>query len=128
VDVAVVGAHLSGQPLNYQLTERGGSLVRSACTAPRYRLFALANSTPPKPGLVRESQGHAIELEVWRLPAAAYGSFVALIRSPLGIGSIELEDGTWVQGFLGESWAVQGAEEISRFGGWRAWLGSRAGK
>jgi len=63
-----------------------------------------------------------------RLPAAAYGSFVALIRSPLGIGSIELEDGTWVQGFLGESWAVQGAEEISRFGGWRAWLGSRAGK
>jgi allophanate hydrolase len=128
VDVAVVGAHLSGQPLNYQLTERGGSLVRSARTAPRYRLFALPYSTPPKPGLVRESQGHAIELEVWRLPAAAYGSFVALIRSPLGIGSIELEDGTWVQGFLGESWAVQGAEEISRFGGWRAWLASRAGK
>ncbi|HYL17756.1 MAG TPA: allophanate hydrolase [Burkholderiales bacterium] len=128
VDVAVVGAHLTGQPLNYQLTERGGRLVRSARTAARYRLFALPNSTPPKPGLVRESEGHAIELEVWRLPAAAYGSFVALIRSPLGIGSIELEDGTWVQGFLGESWAVQGAEEISRFGGWRAWLASRAGK
>ena len=125
VDVAVVGAHLSGQPLNHQLTERGGRLVRAARTSARYHLFALPNSTPAKPGLVRASEGHAIELEVWRLPATQYGSFVALIGSPLGIGNVELEDGTWVQGFVCESWALDGAEEISRFGGWRAWLATR---
>ena len=82
---------------------------------------------PPKPGLVRDasSVGRAIAVEVWRLPIQQYGSFVALIPSPLGIGRIELEDGSWVQGFLCESWALAGAEEISHFGGWRGWLTHR---
>jgi allophanate hydrolase len=121
VDVAVVGAHLSGQPLNGQLVERGGRLVRACRTAPRYRLYVLPDTTPAKPGLVRDAGPAAsIELEVWRVPLSAYGSFVAGIPAPLGIGSVELEDGTWVQGFLCESWAVAGAREISDLGGWRA--------
>lgn len=127
VDVAVVGAHLSDQPLNHQLTERAGRLMRACHTAPHYRLYALPNSTPPKPGLVRDvaSAGHAIEVEIWRLPVRHYGSFVVLIPSPLGIGRIELEDGSWVQGFVCESWALAGAEEISHCGGWRGWLAHR---
>jgi allophanate hydrolase len=125
--VAVVSAHLSDQPLNYQLTERAGRLLRPCHTAPRYRLYVLPNSTPPKPGLVRDATGAgcAIEVEIWRLPRRHYGSFVGLMPSPLGIGHIELADGSWVQGFLCESWALEGAEEIACFGGWRAWLTHR---
>jgi allophanate hydrolase len=128
IKVAVVGAHLSGLPLNHELSQRGARLERVARTAARYRLYALPGTTPPKPGMVRESAGaaHSIELEVWRMPAGAFGSFVASIPSPLGIGRIELEDGEWVQGFLCETWAVTGAEDISRFGGWRAFLVSKA--
>jgi allophanate hydrolase len=128
VKVAVVGAHLSGLPLNHELTQRGARLERATRTAAQYRLYALPGTTPPKPGMIRESSaaGQAIELEVWRMSAAAFGAFVAAIPSPLGIGRIELEDGEWVQGFLCESWALAGAEDISRFGGWRAFLGSRS--
>jgi allophanate hydrolase len=128
VDVAVVGAHLQGQPLNSQLTSRGGRLVGRGRTARHYRLYVLPRGTPPKPGLVRdgEGNGHAIEVEVWRLPASQYGSFVAAIPSPLGIGRVELEDGDWVQGFLCEAWAIAGAREISSLGGWRAWLETSA--
>ncbi len=126
VRVAVVGAHLSGLPLNHQLTERGARLERPARTAARYRLFALPGTTPPKPGLVRDAnKGSVIDVEVWRLPVSEYGAFVAGIPSPLGIGRIELDDGEWVQGFLCESWAVHGAEEISHLGGWRAYLASK---
>ena len=127
VRVAVAGAHLSGLPLNHQLTERGAQLEKPARTTARYRLFALPGTTPPKPGLVRDAdKGSVIDLEVWRMPASEYGSFVASIPSPLGIGRIELEDGEWVQGFLCESWAVNGAEEISHLGGWRAFLAIKA--
>ena len=124
VKVAVVGAHLSGLPLNRELLERDARLERAARTAPRYRLFALPGTTPPKPGMVRDAsdRGRAIELEVWRMPLSAYGAFVAGIPSPLGIGRIELEDGEWVQGFLCEKSALDGAQEISHFGGWRAFL------
>ena len=123
VSLAVVGAHLSGLPLNGQLVERGARLERVARTAARYRLIALPGTTPPRPGLVRDpSAGGSIELEVWRMPATAFGSFVAQIASPLGIGRIELDDGAWVQGFLCESWAIAGATDITRFGGWRAYL------
>jgi allophanate hydrolase len=124
VDVAVVGAHLAGQPLNGQLTERGGLLLRACRTAPHYRLFVLPRSTPAKPGLIRDlhGYGHHIDIEVWRLPEAAYGGFVAAIPSPLGLGRLELEDGTWAQGFLCEPWALEEAEEISSLGGWRQWL------
>jgi len=128
IKVAVVGAHLSGLPLNHELLQRGARLERVARTARCYRLYALPDTSPPKPGMVRETSGagHCIELEVWRLPASAFGSFVAGIPSPLAIGRIELEDGEWVQGFLCEAWAVAGAEDVSRFGGWRAFLVSKA--
>jgi allophanate hydrolase len=124
--VAVCGAHLGGLPLNHQLTGRGGHLVRATRTAPHYRLYALPGTPPPKPGLVRVAEGGAaIEVEVWELPLAAYGSFVAGIPSPLGIGTITTEDGEPVQGFLCEAAAVRGARDITDLGGWRAYL--RAG-
>lgn len=124
VKVAVVGAHLAGLPLNSQLLERGARLVSTVKTAPHYRFYALAGTVPPKPGLLRVAQdGAAIEAEIWEMPMTAYGSFVAGIPGPLGIGSIELEDGSRVQGFLCEASALDGAEDISKFGGWRAYLG-----
>jgi allophanate hydrolase len=121
--VAVVGAHLSGLPLNRELTERGARLVRRTRTAPRYRLYALPATVPPKPGLVRvRGAGHAIEVEIWAMPIAAFGSFVAGIPAPLSIGTIDLDDGTAVQGFLCEAAAVAEATDISHHGGWRAYL------
>ncbi|HEX7953859.1 MAG TPA: allophanate hydrolase [Burkholderiales bacterium] len=127
VRVAVVGAHLSGLPLNHQLTERGARLEKTARTSAHYRLYALPGTTPPKPGMVRDpGRGAAIEVEVWRLPVREYGSFVAGIPSPLGIGQIELDNGEWVQAFVCENWALQGAEEITQLGGWRAFLARKA--
>jgi allophanate hydrolase len=128
VQVAVVGAHLSGMPLNGQLTERGATLVRAARTAPDYRFYALPGTVPPKPGLVRVAPGEGapIALEIWQMPAAHYGSFVALIPSPLGIGTLQLEDGTSVQGFLCESQALAGAQDITHMGGWRNYIASLA--
>lgn len=126
VQVAVVGAHLSGMPLNGQLTGRGARLVRQAETSPDYQLYALADTTPPKPGLLRvpAGTGTAIALEVWELPLEHYGSFVAGIPAPLGIGTLQLADGTRVQGFLCEAQAVAGARDISHFLGWRAYIAS----
>jgi allophanate hydrolase len=126
VQVAVVGAHLSGMPLNAQLTERGASLLKRCDTAPHYRLYALANTTPPKPGLLRvaDGEGVGIAVEVWQMPVAAYGSFVALIPAPLGIGILMLGDGTSVQGFVCEAQALRGALDISHLKGWRAYLQS----
>jgi allophanate hydrolase len=121
--VAVVGAHLSGQPLNYQLAERNAVLVRTCRTAAKYRLFALPGTKPPKPGLIRVAAGGAaLEVEVWQMPIEAFGSFVAAIPSPLGIGSLELEDGTHVKGFTCEEFAVAAARDISAFGSWRKYL------
>jgi allophanate hydrolase len=127
VRVAVVGAHLSGMPLNKQLTERGATLCGAAETAAHYRLYALPGTTPPKPGLLRVAahQGARIALEIWDMPLAAYGSFVALIPAPLGIATLELSDGSSVQGFVCEAQALQdGATDISHLGGWRAYLQS----
>lgn len=128
VRVAVVGAHLSGMPLNGQLTERGAMLVGAAETAPDYRFFALPGTTPPKPGLLRVApgQGASIALELWDMPVAHYGSFVALIPAPLGIGTLTLSDGSTVQGFLCEAEATAGAQDISQYGGWRAYMAARA--
>ncbi|MFZ5557597.1 MAG: allophanate hydrolase [Pseudomonadota bacterium] len=127
VDVAVAGAHLSGLPLNAQLTARGGRLLRATRTAPRYRLYALPGTTPPKPGLVRvEGAGAAIDVEVWRLPLAAFGAFVAEVPAPLAIGTVALEDGGTVKGFLCEAAALEGAADITRFGGWRRYLAQAA--
>ena len=123
--IAVVGAHLSGMPLNGQVIERGARLLVSTSTASHYRLYALPGTTPPKPGLIRVAKdGSAIAVEVWDMPAANVGSFLALIPAPLGIGSIELADGRWVHGFLCEAHALAGAEDISHFGGWRAYMQS----
>ncbi|VWX61937.1 Allophanate hydrolase [Burkholderiales bacterium 8X] len=128
VRVAVVGAHLSGMPLNSQLTERGARLVAAATSAPDYRLFALSGTVPPKPGMLRVAPGAgaSIALEVWEMPLAAYGSFVALIPAPLGIGTLTLSDGSSVQGFVCESIALEGAEDITHHGGWRAYVASRS--
>ncbi len=122
VTVAVVGAHLSGQPLNWQLLERGGRIIRSTRTSPNYRLYLLPDTVPAKPGLLRVSDaGVPIELELWALPIRNYGSFIADIPAPLGIGMLELEDGSQAQGFLCEAYAVKTAQDISAFGGWRSY-------
>ncbi len=123
ISLAVVGAHLSGMPLNGQLRERGARLLEATTTAARYRLHALPGTSPPKPGLVRTAEpGHAIEVEVWDMPSANVGSFLALIQAPLGLGSVELADGRWVHGFLCEAHAAAHAPDVSRFGGWRRYM------
>ncbi len=104
--LCVNGAHMSGLPLNHQLTDRGARLVRRCRTAPVYRLFALTGFDPPRPGLLRATEGHAIEVEVWEVPSAQFGSFVADIPAPLGIGKVILEDGSSTNGFLCEALAV----------------------
>jgi allophanate hydrolase len=125
--IAVVGAHLAGLPLNGQLTERGATLREATTTAPHYRLFALPNTVPPKPGLLRVSDGGAaIAVEVWDVPIAAVGSFLALIPPPLGLGSLELADGRHVHGFVCEAHALAGARDVTAFGGWRAFLAAAA--
>lgn len=128
--IAVVGAHLSGEPLNGQLTSRGATLVAATRTAPVYRLVALPTE-PPKPGLLRvggDADGAgAVEVEVWELDAAGFGSFVDEIPAPLGIGRLLLEDGSDVAGFLCESIAVEGAPDITHFGGWRAYRAASRG-
>jgi allophanate hydrolase len=127
VRVAVCGAHLSGLPLNSQLTSRSARLVSSTRTAPEYRLYALSGGPPKRPGMVRVGQrGSSIEVEVWELPAREFGSFVAGIPSPLGIGTIRLADNSMVQGFLCEAVAVTGSEDITHYGGWRSYVNTRA--
>ena len=127
IEVAVCGAHLSGLPLNHQLTSRNGRLVERCRTAPVYRMFALppTGPFPARPGLVRDGKaGKAIEIEIWSVPASAFGSFVDGIGSPLGIGKLLTDSGREVSGFLCETWATEDAEEITRFGGWRGYVGS----
>ena len=125
LSVAVVGAHLSGMPLNGQLLERGAQLAQTTTTADHYRLYALPNTTPPKPGLRRvASGGAAIAIEVWDVPVAQVGSFLALIPAPLGLGKVELADGSWVTGFICEGFALDAAQDVTPFGGWRAYMQS----
>jgi allophanate hydrolase len=124
--MAVVGAHLAGQPLNWQLTQRKGRLVRTCRTHPDYKFYALKGTVPAKPGLVRVPgyDGPGIEVEVWALPAETVGSFVEGVPPPLAIGTLRLEDGSQVKGFLVEPAAVEDATEITHFGGWRKYLES----
>ncbi len=124
VKLAVVGAHLSRMPLNFQLTTRQATLLAKTRTAKSYKLFALKNTVPPKPGLQFDVDGTAIEVEVWEIPLANFGAIVAEVPSPLGIGNLQLEDGTWVKGFICEAYAIQEAVDISHFGGWRAYIKS----
>ena len=122
--IAVVGAHLSGLPLNHQLTGRGAKLIETTETAPEYRLYALPDTNPRKPGLIRTEPGGgaSIMVEIWELTHDAFGSFVADVPPPLAIGTLRLRDGQLVKGFLCESVAVPRAEDISQFGGWRRYL------
>ncbi len=121
VDLLVVGAHLTGQPLNHQLVTAGGTFVEAITTSPDYALFALP-TTPPKPGLLKVlSEGRAVVGEIWSLPAAGFGVFVDSLPSPMTIGSVTLDDGRVVSGFLCEPFATQDALDISDHGGWLAW-------
>ncbi len=127
IPVAVVGAHLEGQPLHQQLAERKAQLLWKGRTKPCYRLYALAKTTPPKPGLVRDAEyaGQGIEVEVYGMSAESLGTFMTLVGPPLAIGNVELSDGRWVKGFVCEPAALAGSTEISEFGGWRAWLAQK---
>ncbi|MFT4272010.1 MAG: allophanate hydrolase [Pantoea sp.] len=128
VRVAVVGAHLTGMPLNFQLTTRQAVLVEETTTASHYRLFALLDGPIKKPGLLRDEQGAAITVELWDIPLARFGEFVAEIPPPLGIGSLTLADGRVVKGFICEPMVLKQALEITEFGGWRNWLTSLGSK
>ena len=127
VTLAVVGAHLRGQPLCWQLLEAGARFVETTSTSAQYRLYALAGTTPAKPALVRTAHeaGQPIEIELWEVPLRSFGAFVAQVPAPLGIGSVQTSDGRIVKGFICEPSAIgpdSGAHDITAFGGWRAWL------
>ena len=124
--LAVCGAHMSGLSLNGQLTALGGRFLRATRTAPAYRLHALAGGPPMRPGLVRVAEGGAaIALEVWALPYAAVGALLAQIPAPLGLGTVALEDGSTVPGFLCETAGLAGSDDITAHGGWRAWMATQ---
>jgi allophanate hydrolase len=124
IAIAVLGGHLSGQPLNHELTGRRAQLIKTCRTAPGYHLYALDSAMPPKPGLVRDPlfRGPGIDVEVWAMPEHQFGSFVAGVSAPLGIGNAVLDDGSTVKSFICEPYAVAGATEITRFGGWKQYL------
>lgn len=123
IPVVVCGAHLRGLPLNWQLTERNATLQSQTRTAAAYRMVALPGGPPYRPGLVRDDRaGQSIEIEVWSVPQAEFGSFVAGIPAPLGIGKLELEDGRWLPGFICEGYATEGATDITEYGSWRNYL------
>ncbi|MFI4939558.1 MAG: allophanate hydrolase [Burkholderiales bacterium] len=127
VDIAVCGAHMSGLPLNHQLTNAGARFKSRTVTAPVYQFYVLPGGPPQRPGMVRTDRrtGAAIELEIWSIPVTAYGKFVDGIPAPLGIGRVQLSDGSQVQGFVCETAGIADAIDITAFGGWRAYLASR---
>ena len=124
LEIALVGAHMTGLPLNHEIAALEGRFDRAAETEPCYRLYALPGGPPHRPGLLRVAPGagHAIALEVWQIPSVQIGALLASIPSPLGLGTIRLADGTTPKGFLVEAEGVTGAEDISQYGGWRAYL------
>jgi allophanate hydrolase len=126
IELAVVGAHLSGMALNPELLAAGAVLRRAVATEPCYRLYALAGGPPKRPGLLRVGDGAAIATEVWALPEAGFARFVAGVPTPLCIGTLLLADGTRPKGFLVEPAGLEGAEDITRFGGWRAFRAASA--
>lgn len=128
IQLAVVGAHLHGMPLHFQLEERNARLVRKAKTAPAYRLYAM-ETTPPKPALIHvgEADGSALELEIYEMDYASFGSFVEEVPAPLAIGTVTLDDGSEVKGFVAEPRAMEGSKDVTSFGGWRAYIASLKG-
>ena len=125
--IVVCGAHLQGLPLNWQLLQRGGRLLTATQSSPDYRLYALAGGPPLRPGMIRVAEGgSSIEIEVWELPSSELGSFLCGIPAPLGLGKVQLADGSWETGFICEPYGLQGASDITEFGGWRTYLQSKA--
>ncbi|UNG16775.1 allophanate hydrolase [Stutzerimonas zhaodongensis] len=125
--VVVCGAHLDGLPLNWQLKQRGGRLLEATRSAAHYKLYALAGGPPFRPGMVRVAdEGVAIEVEIWEIPSSELGSFLTGIPAPLGLGKVQLADGSWETGFICEPYGLQGAVDISEYGGWRAYMKSRS--
>jgi hypothetical protein len=123
IEVAVCGAHMTGLPLNAQLTNLGGTFVKASSTSADYKLFKLSAFNPSRPGLLRVTEnGNAIALEIWQLPIENYGKFVSGVPAPLGFGTLTLADNSTVQGFMCEAYATQDATDISHLGGWRAFL------
>ena len=120
--VAVCGAHLSGMPLNWQLLERGATLLEKTSTSEQYKFYALAGGPPFRPGLVRSENGACIDIEIWRMPAENFGSFVANIPAPLGIGKVETISGDWVSSFICEPYGLEGAKDITHLKSWRAYI------
>ncbi|MEM1434552.1 MAG: allophanate hydrolase [Pseudomonadota bacterium] len=122
----LAGAHMDGLPLNHQVRSRGGRLLRRCRTAPGYRIFALPGGPPERPALVADSSSDAsIEVELWDLPPETVGSFLAGIPAPLGLGKVQLDDGSEVVGFIGAAGCEQGARDVTVHGGWRGWLAAR---
>ncbi len=129
IEIVVVGAHLSGMPLNGELVRLGGTFRRAVSTRATYRLYALAGGPPERPGLLRVAAGEtgaAIATEVWAMPPEGFGRFVAGIPAPLCIGTLELEDGTRPKGFLVEPAGLAGSVEVTRYGGWRAYVAAKS--
>ncbi len=125
IELAVVGAHMSGLPLNGDIRRLGGRFLRETKTAPTYRLYALPDGPPARPGLVRCAQGQEIAVETWALPKANLGEFISSVPAPLGIGTLSLETGENVKGFICEAAGTDGAIDVTEFGGWRAYLALR---
>jgi len=124
--IVVCGAHLDGLPLNWQLRQRGARLLEATRSAPDYQLYALAGGPVLRPGMVRVAEGgSAIAVEVWDIPSSELGSFLTGIPAPLGLGKVQLEDGRWETGFICEPCGLEGAQDITGFGGWRAYLQSQ---
>ena len=126
VKLAVVGAHLKDMPLHWQLTSRNATFVEATTTAPSYRLYAMADSVPPKPALIHSEDGAAIAVEVYELGVAEFGSFTVEVPAPLAIGTVTLADGSSVKGFVAEPRAITGAQDITDLGGWRAFIAQKA--
>ena len=126
VKLAVVGAHLKDMPLHWQLTSREAKFIGAFETAPTYRLYAMAESVPPKPALVHDGEGGSIAVEVYELGVAEFGSFVVEVPAPLAIGTVTLADGSSVKGFVAEPRAMTNAKDITSLGGWRAYMAQNA--
>ncbi|ADU15265.1 allophanate hydrolase [Asticcacaulis excentricus] len=125
IKLSVVGAHLEGMPLHWQLTSRDAKFIEKTTTAATYKLYAMADTVPPKPALIHDNSGTGIEVEIYELSVAAFGSFVAEVPPPLAIGTVTLKSGEQVKGFVAEPRAVVGATDITDLGGWRAYIASK---
>ena len=126
MEIAVVGLHLSGQPLNHQLTTLDSRLKRSCKTSAEYKMYVLKDAKGEKPGLIRlkTDGGVMFKLEIWEIPLQNVGKFISMIPQPLGIGTLNLEDGTQVKGFICEPCVMDDSEDISQFSGWVEYIES----